>query len=204
MEIRISTKYRLSSDKNLLQFGYQVTDTLRDNPKFPDLKPSHAVLLTACDEFRVAVSMSSRKDRALLSAKNDKKAALIAVLDELAEYITTTCKGDKTMLLSSGFNIIGLKDELQELSSIDKLEVEIGVPGQATIRVKRVPGARSYVHQYTPDPLTADSVWVSETVTEREHTFTNLQSVKKYLFRVIAIGRNRQSVYSPPVTRVIQ
>jgi hypothetical protein len=41
-------------------------------------------------------------------------------------------------------------------------------------------------------------------VTDREHTFTNLESVKKYLFRVIAVGKNRQSVYSPPVSRVIQ
>jgi hypothetical protein len=204
MEIRISTKYRQSSDKNLLKFCYQVADSLNNNPTFPDQKPSHAVLMTACDEFRVAGSMASRKDRTLLSVKNDKKAVLIGLLDELAEYVTATSKGDKTMLLSSGFDITGLKDESQELSPIDKLEVEIGVPGQATTRVKRVSGARSYVHQCTPDPLTANSVWVSETVTEREHTFTNLQSVKRYLFRVIAIGRNRQSVYSPPVSRVIQ
>jgi hypothetical protein len=204
MEIRIGTKYRRSGDKNLLQFSYQVADTLKDNPKFPDLKPSHAVLLAACDDFRVAVSISSRKDRALLSAKNDKRAALIKVLDELAEYITTTCKGDKTMLLSSGFNIIGLKDESQGLSPIDKLEVDLGIPGHATTRVKRVAGARSYVHQYTPDPLTPESIWVSETVTDREHTFTNLQSVKKYLFRVIAIGKSKQAVYSPSVSRVIQ
>jgi len=54
------------------------------------------------------------------------------------------------------------------------------------------------------DPLTADSVWVGETITERQHTFNNLKSVAKYWFRVIAIGTNRQTVYSPPVSRVIQ
>lgn len=204
MQIRIGTKYRTSSDKNLLKLGYQVADILRNNPTFPDTKPSHAVLLAACDEFRIAGSISSRKDRALLSAKNDKKAALIKVLDELAEDITSICKGDKTMLLNSGFDIVGLKITEDALLPIDKLEVAIDVPGQATTRVKRVPGARSYVHQYTPDPLTFESVWVSETVTDREHTFTNLESVKKYLFRVIAVGKNRQSVYSPPVSRVIQ
>lgn len=204
MEIRISTKYRTSSDNNLLSFGYQVSDILKDNQDYLTIDPAQSELLTSCDSFRVSLSFSSRNDRRLLSAKNDKRAALIAVLDKLAESVTAISKGDKTMLLKSGFNIVGLKTESQALLPIDKLEVEVDVPGQATTRVKRVAGARSYVHQYTPDPLTPNSVWVSETLTDRAHTFTNLESVKKYLFRVIAIGRNRQSVYSPAVARVVQ
>jgi hypothetical protein len=204
MEVRISVKYRKSSDPRLLKQGYQISDIMKDNPVFPDPKPAQSVLQAACDDFRIASSMAGRKDLALLSAKNDKKAVLIGLIDELAEYVTATCKGDKTMLLKSGFEIVGLKSESQDLRPITELVVQSEQPGQATTRVKRIAGARSYVHQYTPDPLTPDSVWVSETVTDREHTFTNLQSVKKYLFRVIAIGRNRQSVYSPPVARVIQ
>ena len=204
MQIRISTKYRRSSDKNLLKFCYQVADSQKSNPEFPDPKPSHAVIVAACDEFRVAVSMASRNDRALLSAKNDKKAVLIGLLDELAEYVTATSNGDKTMLLNSGFDITGLKVESQALEPIAELTVKSELPGQATTRVKRVAGARSYVHQYTADPLSPDSVWISETTTNREHTFSNLKSVTRYWFRVIAIGKGNQAVYSPPVSRVIQ
>ncbi|HEX6430503.1 MAG TPA: hypothetical protein VF008_22580 [Niastella sp.] len=204
MQASISTKYRRSSDKNLLQFSYQISDTLKDNPVFPDTKPSQSVLQATCDDFRVSVSMSGRNDRARLSAKNDKKAELIGLLDELAEYITTTCNGDKTKLLLSGFEIVGLKSESQDLQPITELTVQSELPGQATTRVKRVPAAKSYVHQYTSDPLSPDSVWVSETSTDREHTFTNLKSVARYWFRVIAIGKGKQAVYSPPVARVIQ
>lgn len=204
MQASISTKYRRSSDKNLLQFCYQVSDTMKDNPVFPDPKPSQSVLHTACDEFRFAGSMAGRNDRARLSAKNDKKAVLIGLIDELAEYVTATCNGDKTKLLLSGFEIVGLKSESQDLQPITELTVQSELPGQAIVRVKRVPGARSYVHQYTTDPLSPDSVWVSETSTDREHTFTNLQSVARYWFRVIAIGKGKQAVYSPPVARVIQ
>jgi hypothetical protein len=108
------------------------------------------------------------------------------------------------MLLSSGFDISGVKSEEQPLQPINTLLVEIGSPGEATTRVNRVTGAKSYVHQYTTDPVTSNSIWVSETTTEREHKFSNLQSVAKHWFRVIAIGRGRQSVYSPVVSRVIQ
>lgn len=204
MKARISTKYRRSSDKNLLQFSYQISDTLKDNPEFTDPKPAQSVLQAACDDFRFSVSMAGTNDRARLSAKNDKKAVLIGLLDELAEYVTTTSDGDKTKLLLSGFEIIGLKSESQDLQPISELTVLSELPGQATTRVKRVPGARSYVHQYTSDPLSPDSVWVSETSTDREHTFTNLKSVARYWFRVIAIGKGKQAVYSPPVARVIQ
>jgi len=204
METRISIKYKRSSDGNLLKFGYQISDIMKGNPVFPEPKPAQPVIQEACEDFRVAVSMSSRNDRALLSAKNDKKAVLIGLLDELAEYVIATSKGDKTMLLNSGFEIIGLKSESQDLLPITGLTVMSEVPGQATTRVKRVTGAKSYIHQYTADPLSPDSVWVSETSINREHTFSNLKSVARYWFRVIAIGKGNQTVYSPPVARVVQ
>ena len=204
MKLRIKTSYRRTSDSKLLKLGCRVSESLKNNQSFPDPKPAQPVLEKACQEFQIAVSMAGRSDRTLSSAKNDKKAALIRLLNEEADYVTATSNGDKTMLLSSGFDITGTKNNTDELSPIEQFIVKIGAPGEATTRVKKVPGARSYIHQYTPDPLTPDSVWVGETIAERQHTFSNLKSVAKYWFRVIAIGRNRQTVYSPPVSRVIQ
>ncbi|WP_207513172.1 fibronectin type III domain-containing protein [Longitalea luteola] len=204
MSVRISTKYRTSSDPKLLKHGYQVSDTMKDNPIYANSPLLQSVLQAACDDFRLAGSMAGRKDRALLSAKNDKKAVLIGHLDVLNDYLTATCKGDKTLLLQSGFEIAGLKNESQELPPIREIVVGSDSPGIVTIRLKRVTGARSYVFQYTTDPLLSDSVWVSETSLNREHTFSNLNSVTRYWFRVYAIGKGNQTVYSPPVARVIQ
>ena len=204
MSIRISTKYRSSSDVKLLKFGYQVLDTMDNNPIYTNSPLVKAVLQKSCDDFRGAGSIASRKDRALSSAKNDRKAELIGNLDILNEYVTTTCKGDKTMLLQSGFDIAGLKNESQELQPIREVKVISELPGTATISVSKVAGAKSYVFQYTADPLSPESVWISETILSREHAFTNLNSVARYWFRVIAIGKGNQTVYSPPVARVIQ
>jgi hypothetical protein len=46
-------------------------------------------------------------------------------------------------------------------------------------------GAKAYIHQYTPDPLTEESVWVSKFVTDSRYTFTGLKSKEKYLFQVM-------------------
>jgi hypothetical protein len=204
MKLKIKKSYRRTSDLKTLGLGDRVSDSLKGNEKFPEAETSRLKLENKCNDFRKSISIAGRKDRTLSSVKNDLKAELVSLMDELADYVTTTSNGDKTMLLSSGFDITGDKDLSQALPPIEKLEVQADIPGQATTRVKRIAGARSYVHQYTPDPLTPNSVWVSETVTDRVHTFTNLESVKKYLFRVIAIGRNRQTVYSPAVARVVQ
>ena len=40
---------------------------------------------------------------ALTLAKNDARAALVALLRELASYVQFTCNGDRTKLLTSGF-----------------------------------------------------------------------------------------------------
>lgn len=204
MSIKISTKYRTSSDMKLLKFGYQVLDIMDDNLIYTNSPLVKAVLQKSCDDFRVAGSMAGRKDRALLSAKNDRKADLVRDLDILNVYVTETCKGDKTMLLQSGFEIVGFKNESEELLPIKEVKVVSELPGTATIRVSKVARAKSYVFQYTADPLSNDSVWVSETVLGREHTFSDLNSVARYWFRVIAIGKGNQKVYSPPVARVIQ
>lgn len=203
MKIKIKKSYRRATDLKTLGAGDLVSDSLKGNAKFPEAEARRTKLEEKCNDFRGAISTAGRKDRTLSSAKNDIKAELVSILDDLADYVTTISNGDKTMLLSSGFDITGDKGFTQVLPPIEKLVVLSDQPGQATTRVNRVAGARSYVHQYTADPLSPDSVWVSETTTERQHTFSNLKSVTRYWFRVIAVGKGKQVVYSPSVARVI-
>ena len=76
--------------------------------------------------------------------------------------------------------------------------------GDPVTRVKKVAGAKAYIHQYTQDPLAGDSVWINKCTTDSSYTFTGLKSKEKYWFQVIAIGLNGQEELSPPVSRVIQ
>jgi hypothetical protein len=119
------------------------------------------------------------------------------------QYVTLTCKGDRAMLLSSGFKLNRATGETS-LEHIKELQVTIGQPGEAITKVKRVTGAKAYIHQYTKDPLTSESEWTSKFITDTSYVFTALQSKEKYLFRVIAIGLKGQEVISPVVGRVIQ
>lgn len=106
------------------------------------------------------------------------------------------------MLLGSGFEINA--DTARAQKAPPKLQVELGMPGQVTTRVNRVTKARAYVHQYTADPLTPQSVWISETTLQPVHTFTGLESASKVWLRVIVIDRFGEQIHWDPVLRIVQ
>jgi hypothetical protein len=137
------------------------------------------------------------------SIKNDKKAIVLNLLDELSWYVMATCKGDKTLLLSSGFDVIG-EGRSQLAPSIEKLHVELGPPGEATTHIRNVTAAVAYVHEYTTEPPGFHTVWTYKASSQGNYTFTGLTSDKRHWFRVLAIGRGGQTAYSPVVSRVIQ
>ena len=111
------------------------------------------------------------RDWKMAAIKNTKREHLRLYLKELVIYVTAVANGDKTILLDSGFTLIGASQE-KPMSPINNLEVAIGVSAEATTRVKRISGAKAYMHQYTTSTPTDDTVWISEGSDGPEHTFT--------------------------------
>jgi hypothetical protein len=190
-------------DSELITTGYRVHEKMTDNPNFPDPPAALDTTIKLLPEFQYLVSHSIGRDIEVVALKKAKKGMLTSLLTEVADYVTITCKGHRGMLLSSGFPIAGEHNNKDE-PVIEELQVELGPPGIATTRVKRLRGARAYIHQYTDEPPTSKTIWAHIASKEANYTFKGLQSVKKYWFRVAAIARDGQLVYSPVVERVIQ
>lgn len=203
MKAKIITRYFRQRDVDVVAIAYRIVDCMNDNAHFPNPAPALPQVQQALQDYQAALSDAASGDKAMISVKNDKKATLCNLLKELAAYVTGVSNGDKSKLLTSGFDLAKEKGESQ-LPPIGKIEVEIGPPGQATTIIKKINGAKAYVHQYTKDDLSDEAIWVSETTTSRRHTFNNLPSTVKHWFRIIAVGAGGQKVYSEPVSRVIQ
>jgi hypothetical protein len=187
---------------DLIKISRRILDSLKDNAQFPNPTPGLADLEKALNEFSTALSNAGGFDRELVAIKDNKQAILRQMLTELAYYVTQICKGDKAILLGSGFDIN--VNATKQQKAPPKLRVELDMPGQVTIRVSRVIKARAYVHQYTADPITLDSVWISETTVKPVHTFTGLESAARVWLRVIVIDRKGESIYWDPVLRIVQ
>lgn len=190
-------------DSELITTGHRVGEKMTNNPNFPDPPAALGTTIKLLPEFQYWLSHSKGRDIEVVEQKKAKKLVLTSLLTEVANYVTITCKGDRAMLLSSGFPISG-EHINKDAPVIEELQVELGPPGVATTRVKRLRGARAYVHQYTDEPPTSKTIWAHIASKEAYYTFRGLQSVKKFWFRVAAVARDGQLVYSPVVERVIQ
>jgi hypothetical protein len=73
------------------------------------------------------LSNAAGRDKTLVSIKNDKRAELRTLLAELADYVTSVCNGDRTMLLSSGFDLARQRGEVP-LQAITRPTVSSPLP----------------------------------------------------------------------------
>jgi hypothetical protein len=200
---KIIFSFSNSRDAELAKTGNRVVSGIKGNSFFPDTTLVQA-LEKDLQEYQVALNNAADGGRTFISIKKDKRRILVATLTKVAFYVMQVSNGDKSMLLTTGFELAKETGTSTPLAGIDTIVVETSLPGEASVLVNAVKGARAYVHQYTLDPPSSTAVWVSETSAHRKHTFKGLQSVTAYWFRVIAIGLNGQQVISDPVPRMVQ
>jgi hypothetical protein len=176
---------------------------MKTNPTFTNPPPALAELEKEAPEFRELLRKARNRDKEWVAFKNTKKVKVLALLEVVAEYVIATCKGDRGLILSSGFDATD-EQSSRPVTAIEVLDVVLGAPGEATLRVKTATGTISYIHQYATEPPSPNTVWHSEGSTTGNYTFTGLTSDKRYWFRVVAVGRRGKKAYSPVVSRSIQ
>jgi hypothetical protein len=138
----------------------RVIENMENNPVFLNPPAALAQLKTVLPEFRTSLVNAEGRDKHMVSIKNDKKAIVLALLQELAEYVTVTCNGDRTLILSSGFDATNANSSGSNLPpSAELVEVELGAAGVATTRAKNVTGAKAYVHQYCKEQPNTNTEW---------------------------------------------
>lgn len=191
------------NQRDLVIICQRVKEKMKNNPVFPNPPAALAELEKVLPEFEVALVNAKSRDKEWVAIKNNKKVSILALLEEVADYVIATSKGDKALILSSGFDVTD-EQSASAKPSVEALEVELGAPGEAIMRAKNPKGAVAYVHQYATEPPGPNTVWHSEGSTTGNYTFTGLNSDKRYWFRVVAVGRKGQMAYSPVVSRSIQ
>ena len=199
---RIIFPFKVSRDSELVKTANRILSSLKGNANFTD--NILIQLLEKCLlEFQVAMNNAADGSRTMIAIRKEKRKALIEVMVQTGYYVMQVSNGDRVKLLSSGFDLTKESLERRVLAAIESMVVKIGNPGEANILVNSVKGARAYVHQYSADPPSDTTAWVSETTAHRRHTITGLKPLATYWFRVIAIGLNGQLTISDAVSRVI-
>lgn len=203
---RIKLNFKSYSDYALLALCQACILALTGNLNFPTTSPALAILQTLVNDYQAALAAAAEGGKTNVQAKKAKKKELVTAMLALAINLMDTAQGDELKLTSTGLPLTKTRTPLPPIGIPVIVTIENGAGlGELDIAIKKVIGALLYVFQYTQDPLTADSEWLSQNSTSIRTTLTGLESGKKYWIRVIAYGSADQMTMSDPaLSRIVQ
>jgi hypothetical protein len=191
------------SDPLLITDTQTILTDMTGNASFPAPTPTLAAITTALNEFITALANAADGGLTLTSIKNDKRAALVALLRALANYVQVACNGDLTVLLSSGFPIQKpQRSPIGVLPAPVNLAVNLGaLSGELDASVPPVFGAS--VYNWRLVAVTAPTVVLqSAQTTGGRITFSGLTPGVTYTTQVNAVGAAGPSDWSQPVSQM--
>ncbi len=173
----------------------RIFSAMDGNALFPSPEPPLVLLA------RLTQDLEAQND-ALSLAKNE--ALLGDTLSRLATYVQRVSGGSESAITAAGMGVDSSHAHNCVMSKPENFSVtQSATPGEIGLRCDPVPGAKTYVFQSTPDPLTNDSVWhIGSVSTGHIGTISCVAAGHRYWFRVSAVGQSGQGPWSDPVSEI--
>jgi hypothetical protein len=184
----------------LLALLRNVAAKMTGNPSFTQPKVPLVDLVAKADELETAIKEATNGSREAKSQRNDVMRQGMALLSAQADYVRSECGGDRTKLLSSGFELAKQRTPVGIPGIPAHLVAKMtGRLGESELRWTKVHGAHGYqVWMTDKDPKVAGE-WTAIGYTTRvRHMVTDLESYKAYWFCISAIGAAGESAQSDP------
>lgn len=201
---KVKLNLRASSLEEKLTLARQIVQALTANEHFPSPIPSLETVGSAIGELEKA-NADVKLARQTLSTKysilDDRSSELDAVLNQLGAYVESTAKGDEIKIKLAGMSVKASKSPTGIPSAPEGLLAVAANEKEIELSWESVKHAKSYVVQLTSD-LSKDDNWsIAIISTKSKATIKNLESGKKYWFKVAAIASAGQSAWSDPTTK---
>lgn len=194
------------SVNDLVAKARQIGSALKTNPNFPTPQPTVAQIEAAADDLEAsqAAAHAARQDAQMkTSIAHEKTDSLMGLLRQVAGYVESVAGDDETKILSAGMTMKSTATTPSTVFAPTGLSATAGEhEGEIDLSWDRTKGARSYVIERSPDPLTQTS-WVHQGVALKSAaTINGLTSGARYWFRVAAVSNNGQSGWSDPTVKM--
>jgi hypothetical protein len=160
----------------------------------------------------IKTSILLLQEERLNALKGNKEARLKCInirkkLEKLirinALYVDRIADGDKEVISSSGY--FASKQPQPVKRPVFKV-IYGDKDGSVILKRKAVQGAVAYIYQYVEDPLPEDEKqWIyANFCAQTKCVIKNLESGKKYWFRVFAINRKERLPWCNPIAKIVQ
>lgn len=204
---RIKLNLRNLSIPDKVQKGRQIVTAMTNNANFSNPHPplSDVTAALASLDQNYALLQAAKADvKAKATTQDDAEAKVDQILAQLAAYVESIAGNDEKIITSAGLATKASRSTPTFLSPPQGLSATAGDhEGMIDLSWKKVPNARSYMIQISPDPPTAETWTHAAIATASNRTIENLASGKRFWFRVAAVGAMGQSGWSEPATKIV-
>ncbi len=174
---------------------------MTDNKFFVKLKDYIDMLREVFDIYVTALVASKDGGKVVIRAKNNAKTNLMEEMEALGYMVCGTARGNMDMLSTKGYPLAkSNKGKGKKLVSAEGLDISKG--NAATDVVLKVmlglKNAPAFLYSYTADDpaVVAEPKWITKPSRSKTYTFSDVPLYKKLWFKVEAIGKNNEIVYS--------
>lgn len=197
--------YSRLSDPNLNAKSKAVVLALTGNTNFPTTTPSLESFTALQTAYADALDNCSAGGKVLIAQKNQARADLLNAMRQLAMDIDAQSNGDRTMLVSSGFDLTSANDTPTTLGAPTDFRIMDGMNiGELKFTCRKAVNAVSYIVEYTDEVPAEATQWKVLPSTTRATTVKGLRSGIRVYGRIKAIGRRGQEASSDVLSRVVQ
>lgn len=198
----LSSNRYTDADLNV-KAGHIVT-CMTGNANFQNPNPALEVVSTANTDYKEGLDKSQSGNKADTVNKNNLRATLVLLLQQLGDYVQTASGGNEAIILTSGFDVNKKPSAVGVLDKPDNFKIAMGANrGSVVASCDVVDHAQFYEFEYTEGTPTASSVWVKQTSTKHKILIEGLVSGKEYTFRVAGAGSDPSRVWSNSITTFV-
>ena len=191
------------SDGALQDLGLAVAAAMNGNAHFPEPQPSLAALNDSITAFSDALALAKSRDKVKVAVKNSTRAALATQLRNMANYCTYMAKGERGILVSSGFPLNAETVAPKMLSVPENFSVQAGrQSGEVIVSVNRIRNASAYLLLYKP-ASEENGAWTHAANSLPNFILNGLATLQLYHFKMGVIGTNGQTIYTDILTKPV-
>lgn len=184
-----------------------IVQSMTGNPAFTTPNPPLSDITTYADKLGIKLANQKTALKAYQKATTEVQVAredLEYALERERSYVETTSEGDKTKILSSGFDVRQDAAPIGILPApVNVLLKQGGSDGELIATWKRVKGARSYMVEQSFEVGDSANWAIMAVVTKAKCFLSGMDSGTRCWIRVAAINAAGQGSYSDLATKTV-
>jgi hypothetical protein len=186
----------------LIVYAEGIVKRMTGNPSFPSPVPALATVTAAVDELRTAEAASLARTKGAAAARNDKRKALVTLLQQLRTHIQLIADADE----ANAPSIIESAGVAVRKTATRRARVFAARPGRisgvATVVAASAGHRASYDWEYSTD---GGKTWVTAPSTlQAKTTVAGLAPGSTVQFKYRSVTRTGEGDWSQPVSFMVQ